>query len=197
MAADWRARARLSEVDHHGARAGGPSSLRQVFDVLRLPADRWTRNFQLVEANDVGHVAAMRAMGASNEEIAAIRTADRRAQGITAQEEAAGATALARSRERCGGRLLVVNLPHERTATVTDPLALASSQADENILVRTPNGLHFFGDGAAIAALDAAYPGGWRGGELPRRGFWGQHFATAIEEVDVEAVLVPVLEARG
>ncbi len=161
------------EVDHHGARAAEPSALRQVFALLGLPEARWTRSFALVEANDVGHVAAMRAMGATAAEMAAIRAADRAAQGITPAEEMAGRAALAAARSALGGRLMVVDLPHTRTATVMDPLALELGDATRDVLVLTPAGPQFFGQGKAVAALDAAFPGGWRGGELPRRGFWG------------------------
>lgn len=74
---------RVVLVDHHGERAGAdrPSSLRQVFKLLRLPAARWTRELALVEANDIGHVRGMLALGASLEELVRIRRADRAAQG--------------------------------------------------------------------------------------------------------------------
>jgi hypothetical protein len=177
------------EVDHHGGRVGEPSALRQVFALLGLPERRWTRHFALVEANDVGHVAAMRAIGASAEEMAAIRAADRAAQGITAAEEAAGRAALAAARTALGGRLLVVALPHGRAATVTDPLALEQGGETRDVLVLTPGGAQFFGRGGAVAALDAAFPGGWRGGELPRRGFWG------VSRCLPEAALIAALAA--
>lgn len=158
-------------VDHHGARAGEPAALRQVFDLLALPPERWTRHFELVALNDVGHVRAMRRFGAGADEIAAIRAADRAAQGVTAAEEAAGLAALAGTEAALGGSLAVVRLPHGRTATVTDPRAIAGDDGD--LLVLSPAATHFFGAGDRIARLDAAFPGGWRGGELPHRGFWG------------------------
>jgi hypothetical protein len=158
-------------IDHHGDRAGEPCSLRQVFDLLGLPEAAWTRHFALVAANDTGHVAALRRMGATDAEIASVRAADRAAQGVTAGEEHAGLLALKASRSGLGGALLIVDLPHGRTATVMDPLALAGEPRD--VLVLTPAATHFYGQGAAIERLDAAFAGGWRGGELPTRGFWG------------------------
>ncbi|WP_137177019.1 hypothetical protein [Roseomonas sp. AR75] len=184
----------LIMVDHHGDRAAEPSALRQVFDLLGLPPERWTRHFALVEANDVGHVAAMRALGASEVEMKAIRAADRAAQGVTAAEEDSGRAALAAARATLGGRLLVVTLPHGRSATVMDPLALGLDDATRDVLLLTPSGPQFFGDGRAVAALNRAFPGGWRGGSLPQRGFWG--VGRVLPEPDLLAALEPALGGR-
>lgn len=140
------------EIDHHDDRAGGPCSLRQVFDLLGLPEARWSRYFAFVAANDTGHVAGMRAIGASEAEIAAIRAADRRAQGITPAEEEAGRKALAAARRAFDGALVIVSLPHGRSATVTDPLALSGENPAPEILVLMPNSVGYFGAGPAIAA---------------------------------------------
>ena len=183
-------------VDHHGPRAAEPAALRQVFDLLGLPPDAWRREEALIAANDVGHVAAMRRMGATPAEVARIRAADRRAQGITPEEEATGRSALDASRRCAGGRRLVVTLPHGRTATVMDPLALEAGEAAGvgDVLVLCPGGAHFFGGGDAVAALDAAF-GGWCGGELPVRGFWG--VALPVAEGAVVRVLTQAIKGRA
>jgi hypothetical protein len=168
-------------IDHHGDRSAEPSALRQIFDLLSLPPDRWTRDFALVAANDTGHVGALRRMGATDPEIADIRARDRRAQGITEIEEAQGRAALERAETLLDGSLIVVRLPHARTATVTDPLALQGEESD--ILVLCPGSVQFFGRGDRITRLDAALPGGWRGGELPKRGFWGVSRTVSLEEI--------------
>jgi hypothetical protein len=87
---------RVMVVDHHGERAGKdrPTSLHQVFDLLGLPAERWTRWFELVAANDRGYIPEMGKMGATREEIEKVRAADRAAQGTTSEEEAAGEKAV-------------------------------------------------------------------------------------------------------
>jgi hypothetical protein len=159
------------EIDHHGDRSHEPPALRQVFDLLQLPAHDWSREFALVAANDTGHVVGLRAMGATEAEIARIRAADRAAQGITPQEEAEGLAALAQRQEAMGGSLLIVNLTQGRSATVADPLALSGD--DRDLLVLSPAITQFFGRGTRVSRLDAAFPGGWRGGALPVRGFWG------------------------
>ncbi|KQB14187.1 hypothetical protein H9N28_16370 [Rhodobacter capsulatus] len=159
------------EIDHHGPRSAEPAALRQVFTLLDLPESLWTRDFELVAANDIGHIPALERFGATTAEIAEIRRRDRQAQGITAEEEAQGLAALAQAETALAGSLIVITLPHGRTATVADPLVAAGDRRD--LLILCPDTVQFFGAGARIARLDAAFPGGWRGGELPRRGFWG------------------------
>lgn len=77
-------------IDHHRYgeedRSHPRSSLEQVAEVLGVGLGRWRR---LVAANDRGYIPAMEAEGATAEEIAAVRQADRAAQGVTAEQEAA------------------------------------------------------------------------------------------------------------
>lgn len=176
------------EIDHHGERTGEPCSLRQVFDLIQLQEEDWTRRFALIAANDTGHVEAMRRMGASVQEIEQVRADDRAAQGVTPEEERLGRAALAKARVELEGTLLVVDLPHGRSATVMDPLAIASDHRD--VLILSPTMTQFFGAGPRIMTLDAAFPGGWRGGELPQRGYWGVGRA-----VDESAVLQALTSA--
>jgi hypothetical protein len=161
-------------VDHHGERAdlAKPTSLHQVFQLLNLPRERWTRWLDLVAANDRGHVREMRAIGASDEEIARVRAADRAAQGITAAEEAAGEQSIRNAQRFANGRLVVVHLPHGHSAVAADRFEL-SDEPPENIMVFGPSEVNFFGRGDLVQALDHRFPGGWYGGALPNRGFWG------------------------
>lgn len=180
-------------VDHHGERAGAdrPSSLRQVHTLLGATAGPWTRWHTLVEANDVGWIPSLQAMGASAEEIAAIRTADRRAQGITDDEEEAAERAVRDARSVLDGRLLVVQCVHDRSAPITDRLHPAlGGPATGAILILGPRETQFFGCGTAVRALAAKFPQSWYGGALPERGYWG------IAKVLDEATLLDVLEPQ-
>lgn len=185
-------------VDHHGDRTDKPSALHQVFALLAplgLPSGAWTRRMDLVAANDRGHVRAMRALGASPAEIASIRTADRAAQGITPDEERIGEAALAAAESRLDGRLTLVRLPHARTATVMDRIAVRTPEAEiRDVLILCPAEVNFYGSGAAVLALDSAFPQGWRGGELPTTGFWG-HGAPMPDEAALLRVLTKALSA--
>lgn len=150
-------------VDHHGSAAGvdAPTSLDQVFRLLALPPERWTRWHALVAANDRGHIPAMRRMGATDEEIAKVRAADRAAQGITATHEREAEAAIEAAESFGGGELLTVRLPHEKTAAVVDRLAMQSSPP-QNVLVLSPKEENFFGRGDLVRALDGEFPvAGW------------------------------------
>lgn len=192
-------RSALIVVDHHNERAGRavPTALEQVFQLLKLPSHAWTRELALIAANDRGHVAAMRALDppATVEEMQRIRAADRAAQGINPTDEAQGAAAIA----ECGqtlwdGALLVVPLPHARTATVTDRLAAElGGPGYQNLLLPCPRAAYFFGEGRAVAALRQRWPDSFCGGELPERGFWGRPVQTPTDEL--LSVLEPLLPA--
>lgn len=186
---------RVTVIDHHGRRAGSdlPTSLHQVFDLLQLPGERWSRRFELVAANDRGYIPEMLERGATPQEIEEIRAADRRVQGVTEEEEAVATAAIAQRREYAQGMLTVVVLSHNRASIVADLLlAELGGPGYENLLVISPEEVNFFGDGDSVRMLDKLFPGGWLGGALPERGFWGRRGACK----DVERLLVKHLEAR-
>lgn len=177
-------RARVVVVDHHGARAGSdqPTSLHQVFGLLGLPAEGWTRWFALVAANDRGHIAEMLRLGARAEEIRRVRAGDRAAQGISLEEERAGEEAVRHAETLAQGRLTLVRLAHAHTATVTDRMdPTLGGPGFENLVALSPAEVNFFGSGELVTALDKRFPGGWYGGALPQHGFWGR--AGSGEEV--------------
>ena len=113
-------RERLHIVDHHGALAGAdrPTSIEQIFALLELPADEWTRDLALIAANDRGHTVGMERLGATLQERLDIRKRDRAAQGITEQEETQGREAAAKAKTHFGGNLTVVRLPHTRPPAI-------------------------------------------------------------------------------
>lgn len=163
-------------IDHHGERAGADKSgsLRQVFDLLHLPESAWTRRRLLVAANDTGHIPAMMALGATNQEMADIRREDRSAQGATDDEETAARVALAGLTTTCQGALTIVELPHARASIVADLIEPAfGGPGARNLLVLMPHEMVFYGEGRLVNRLSDFLPGGWMGGALPARGFWG------------------------
>ncbi len=84
-------------IDHHNDLADRPSSLEQVAEIFDAKLDRWQ---ELVAANDKGYIPAMQALCATDQEIERIRWADRKAQGVTPEEEKA-AEELARCCSTC------------------------------------------------------------------------------------------------
>ncbi len=174
MPKDWLPRRRLIQVDHHGPLAGHdkPTSIEQVFALLNLPAQRWSRRLALVAANDKGHIERMRAISANDQEIRDIRTADRAAQGVTQADEAEAVRAIAD--RRVIGRLTRVDTTSVTSSAIADLIlpALGGPGVDQ-LLVVMPEKLAFFGDGPLIQVLAAEFTGSWWGGDLPARGFWG------------------------
>jgi len=173
-------------IDHHGERAGigEPSSLRQIFDLLHLPAEQWTRELSLIEANDIGWIPAMLRLGATTEEVCTIRAADRASQGVTDNEELQAEQAVAQLRLVADGQLAIVHCPHDRSAPITDRLHSATGgQSVDNVLIQGPSETQFFGRGDLLRGLHAEYPGGWYGGALPERGYWGHARLSEINPV--------------
>ncbi len=167
----------LLVIDHHGERASAQTrtALEQVFDLLALPRARWTRWHALVAANDRGYIAGLVAAGATRDEIARVRAADRAAQGITAEQEADAERAVAMASRLVEGRLTVVHAVHPRLAAVEDRLCpQLGGPGVENLLLLTPHEVNFSGDGRLVTALDQRFPGGWYGGALPAQGYWGR-----------------------
>lgn len=180
--------ARCIWLDHHGAAAGAdkPCALRQAFDLMGLPPERWSRHLALVAANDVGHIAGLLAAGATSAEVRSIRAADRAAQGVTAQEEDEAHAALKRGCAMPG--YFRVELPHERSSILGDFTHPAyGGKPVGDMLVLSPQGLSWYGRGTAVRALAERF-GGWWGGALPERGYWGQTRTLADTE-QVEAFL--------
>jgi hypothetical protein len=132
----------------------------------------------------------MQELGATHEEIIKVRAADRAAQGITTEQEAAGEKAAAQAETLAGGKLTIVRLPHSRTATVTDRLEPAlGGPGYQNLLVVSPAQVNFFGTGSCVLELDRAFLGGWYGGGLPAKGFWGHGEPVPAEHAVVEFIL--------
>jgi hypothetical protein len=97
-----------TNIDHHtypgDDRWRPASSLEQVAALMGVQLDR---RQELIAANDRGYIPAMLAMGASAAEIAGIREADRRAQGITADMERTAEAEVASAERLPGDRVQV------------------------------------------------------------------------------------------
>lgn len=167
-------RSALISIDHHGPRAGAemPSSLRQLYDLVGEQKGLvWTRRHALVAANDIGHVRGLRSIGATAEEIRAIRDADRAAQGVSIVIEQESRRAVSDVSYR--GQLAVVETTAPTSSAVADfMLPEYGGPGAMDLLVIMPDKLAFFGRGSVIERLKSI-PGCWYGGALPEYGFWG------------------------
>lgn len=187
-------------IDHHNERAGHsrPTSLEQVFDLLNLDRSKdWSRTFDLVSANDRGHISGMLALDppASESETEAIRRADRAAQGVTEQEERMAIEAISNAARLGGGKLTVVRCPHDRASVVADIIDSRLGGAGfENLLVMGPAEVDFFGTGTVVSWLAANHEGSWFGGDLPERGFWGAKRDVLQEDDSDERLIGSVVD---
>jgi hypothetical protein len=151
----WGAR----NIDHHryqdDDRSHGLSSLEQVAELLGVELDRWQ---QLVAANDRGYIPAMERLGASQEEIAAVRQQDRRAQGLTEVDEERARRDLAGAERR--GEKVLVPCPEGTTSAHEDFLYGAA----EEILLAGPKRWSYSGPRHSLLAAMGFPEENWSGG---------------------------------
>jgi hypothetical protein len=182
-------RARIVMVDHHGERAGAdrPSALRQMFDLVAASHGlAWSRRYALIEANDIGHVRALRTMGAVAEEIRSIRDADRAAQGVSGTVEQESRRAAAAVIHH--GELAVVRTTAPTSSAVADFLLPEyGGPGADNLVVAMPDKLAFFGSGRVIEKLKGVQ-GCWYGGALPDYGYWGAPVTGAAADEMIEKI---------
>lgn len=189
-------------IDHHGPLAGTdqPSALEQVARRLGIEAVEFVSNrwWQLVAANDRGHVRAMRSLDppATDEEVRLVRQRDLTAQGVTDDDLATARARAAEAIRLANGRLTVVRCPTNRTGLVAEMMEPFFGGAGyENLLVIGHSQVGFYGQGSLVTRLAEASPpapASWYGGSLPEYGFWGAE-SDALE-FDPERRLVEWLE---
>lgn len=167
-------------VDHHNENVGKPASLLQVLNLIGVEP---SREQQLIAANDCGYIPGMLSLGATAEEVAKVRYADRAAQGITPEQEAEAERAIAAAEQVNG--VTIVRMAHSKTATVCD--RLFNPEKEQRLLILSEDGeSNFFGNGELCQLLQGEKTGktpegwdtysnfgGWIGGKLPVSGFWG------------------------
>ena len=142
-------------IDHHNELYQLPSSLEQVMELLLLPMNR---HQELVAANDKAYIPGMLQMGATEEEIAAVRRADRRAQGVTKEDEQLSAAAV--NDRQYIGDLIVVKSSSPRFSPICDRL-----YPYKKLLVYTCSEWCYFGQGAKqVYELFRDKQGIYRGG---------------------------------
>lgn len=181
-------------VDHHNENAGRPASILQVLDLL---GQQPTRRQQLVAANDCAYIPGMLALGATPEEVAAVRLADRAAQGITPEQEAEAERAIAAATVING--VTIIKMAHSKTAPVCD--RLFNQDKEQRLLILSADGeSNFFGNGELCKLLQGedtgkkteqgytiySHFGGWIGGNLPESGFWGGY----ADQAEVEKFVI-------
>ena len=127
-------------IDHHNGQNEELSSIEQVASILNV---RLTRYEMLVAANDKGYIPAMLALSATEEEIQTIRLQDRRAQGVSEEDEMKAVWAINNNLTHCG-QLIVVKSTTSSFSPICDRL-----YPYQSLLVYTDNEWMFYGEGKA------------------------------------------------
>ncbi len=107
-----------TNIDHHNENSHRSSAIEQVAKLLGIELNCYQ---QLVAANDKGYIPAMEAIGASKKEIDEIRRADRKAQGVTDEDETLAVKSIESNLIKAGGLLVVESLT-PKFSCITDRL---------------------------------------------------------------------------
>ena len=134
-------------IDHHNRPSARPTALEQVADLFGASLTRYQ---QLVAANDAAYIPGMQALGAMPEEIACIRVADRKAQGVTDEDERLALISLIEGTRR-EGTLWVVEARTSRFSPICDRLF-----PYDRLLIHTDEELMYYGQGVGMLALHFA-----------------------------------------
>lgn len=160
------------DIEHHNENSYKNSSLEQVIELLKSNLGleiEFTRDLQLIAANDKGYIPAMLQMGATTEEVTNIRRRDREAQGVNDEDERLAEQSILENCSNERGITMVKSLT-SRFATITDQLFPYSK-----LLIYTNQELTCYGEGvlklskvfADLSNNMKVYSGG---GE---KGYWG------------------------
>ncbi|WP_035571781.1 hypothetical protein [Halonatronum saccharophilum] len=127
------------EVDHHNQSTDKPSSIEQIAKLLDIDLNRFQR---LVAANDKGYIDAMKDLEATKEEIEEVRLRDRRAQGVSREDERLARESI-EDNKKIYGDLVVVKAKTDKFSPIADRL-----YPTEKLLIYTDKELTYYGVGA-------------------------------------------------
>lgn len=127
------------EIDHHNKNIEKPSSIEQIAELLNVKLNRYQR---LVAENDKGHIKALKDFGATNEEIYAIRAADRRCQGVTEEDERLAEKSI-KENKKTENEIVIVKSLTDKFSPICDRL-----YDIPRLIIYTNDELNYYGIGA-------------------------------------------------
>lgn len=125
-------------IDHHNEEENRPSSIEQIAELFGIELDRWQR---LVAANDKGYIPAMKCLCASEIEIKQIREADRKAQGVTEEDEKYAEEAIEKNKTEQNGIVIIKSITDKFS-----PIADRMYGKTDNLLIYTDTALTYYGE---------------------------------------------------
>lgn len=124
------------EIDHHNCNSDKPSAIEQLADLLDF---KLTRYQKLIAENDKGHIKAMEKFGANEEEIEEIRRQDRKAQGVSKEDEKLAKESIINNLEKKKG-VIIVKSKTDKFSPICDRLYPA-----DKIIIYNENELNYYG----------------------------------------------------
>lgn len=125
-------------IDHHNQYTHLPSALEQIAELLHHPLNRWQ---QLVAINDKAYIPGLQIAGVSQEEIAYIRLEDRKAQGVSVEDELLAEKAIQENKEETAD-LIIIRALTSRFSPICDRL-----YPFNRLLIYTDKELVYYGKG--------------------------------------------------
>ncbi len=123
-------------IDHHNERQNEPCAIEQIASLLNIQLNRWQ---QLVAANDKGYIPALKSIGAKQQEIDQIRIADRKAQGVTAEDERLAEIAI--TNQSNVDDVVIVYMQGERFSPVADRMYGKAGK----LIIHSDSELNYYG----------------------------------------------------
>ena len=143
------------EINHHDKKRKLPSSIKQVACLLSI---KLNRKQLLISANDGGYIQCLIEQKATDEEIIEIRSEDRKAQGVTKEDELKANESIKNYSEFKDNFLTIQSLT-DRFSAVSDALYIdedAKKINKENfekykrLIIYNDNSLNYYGDSIPI-----------------------------------------------
>ncbi len=125
------------DIDHHNEKSNQPSSIEQVADLLGITL---TRRQQLIAENDKGYIPAMMNFGATEDEINEIRRADRKAQGVSEEDEKLAVESI-ENQHTILDSIHIIKSMTPKFSTITDRMFGKT----EHLIIYTSDELNYYG----------------------------------------------------
>lgn len=124
-------------IDHHNDNENKLSSIEQFAELIGIRLDRWQ---QLIAANDKGYIQAMKSLCATESEIKKVRETDRRAQGVTEDDERLAVLSIEKNLKVQDGMTVIKSLTN-KFSPITDRI----HDQINNLLIYTDDELVYYG----------------------------------------------------
>jgi len=167
-------------IDHHNQKAGktAKTSIEQIAELLGVELNREQR---LISANDRAYIKGMLEMGATDEEIRSIRERDRKAQGVTEEDERLAEISLKHFSHRYSSDLIIVYNLSSKISPIIDRLYCYYRHI---FVINLSGELFYSGTGQIVNLLCEKFKKlslsnqkiiYWYGGNLPDEGYFGSN----------------------